>query len=105
MATCIDVSVSTFSLNGRIKKAYFTPKYLYSYDGKDYKVTSLETTSVRRKDMEYEIFIDPAKPKVFYDPEALKVGLLNFIVTTLLSAALPLSVLIFLIYVFITTRI
>ena len=104
MATCTEVSTSEFWVNERIKKVYFTPKYLYSYEGRDYRVTSAETASVRREGMEYEIFIDPENPKDFHDPEALKVGLLNFILTTLLSVALPLSVLVLFIYVFIETR-
>ena len=94
MAECIKHSTATTSVNGRVTKVTYTPTYKFTFDEQEYTVTSLPTTSARQNGLKYEIFIDPANPTVFYDPEAEKQNIFSLILSIILWIGIPCLILI-----------
>ncbi len=94
MAECIKHSTTTRSVNDVVTKVTYTPTYKFTFDEQEYTVTSLPTTSFRQDGVKYEIFIDPAKPTVFYDPEAEKEGIFSLILSIIAWIGIPCLVLI-----------
>ena len=89
MAECIKHSTTTYSTNDVVTKVTYTPTYKFTFDDQEYTVTSLPTTSLRQDGMKYEIFIDPVKPTVFYDPEAERKGIFSLILSAVLWIGIP----------------
>lgn len=89
MAVCTKHATFTSSVNGRVTKVTYTPTYKFTFDDQEYTVTSLPTTALRQDGMQYEIFIDPANPMVFYDPEAEKKGIFSLILSAVLWIGIP----------------
>lgn len=89
MAECINHTTNIKSKNEIVTKVTYTPTYKFIFDDQEYTVTSLPTTSLRQDGMKYEIFIDPVKPTVFYDPEAEKKGIFSLILSTILWIGIP----------------
>ena len=95
MAECVDRSTVVYTSGGKvknggnIKKVTYRPVYKFTFEDKEYTVTSGTTTSERNKGMHYEIFIDPENPDIFYDPESEKKGLFSVILTFILFVGIP----------------
>ncbi|MCR4794693.1 MAG: hypothetical protein K5898_05920 [Ruminococcus sp.] len=111
MAECVDRAIVTYTSGGTVKKGgtttkvTFRPTYKFTFEDKEYKVTSGTTTSKRDKGMQYEIFVDPENPNVFYDPEAEKKGLFSVILTFILFVGIPVLICAIFIFAFKTAGI
>ena len=70
-AACIKSGISTATVNGR-EKNYYIPTYEYTFEGETYRTTISNVTQLRSAGMNYDIMIDPDKPKVAYDPDSEK---------------------------------
>ena len=89
-AKCVDKAVFSTTINGRTTYK-FAPTYEYEYGDKEYTSTAFKTPEDRIIGDDYEILVNPDKPKEIYDPTSVDAGVGGMVATAIFLIALPLT--------------
>lgn len=89
-AKCVDKAVFSTTINGRTTYK-FAPTYEYEYGDKEYTSTAFKTPEDRIIGDDYEILVNPDKPKEIYDPTSVDAGVGGMVATAIFLIALPLA--------------
>ena len=90
-AKCVDVSTNSTTVNGRTTYKY-VPTYEYEYDGVQYTSTAYKTPEDRIIGDNYEILVNPNKPKEIYDATSVDAGAASIVLTALFLIGLPAAI-------------
>ena len=90
-AKCVDISTISTTINGRTTYKY-VPTYEYEYNDETYTSTAYKTPEHRIVGDNYEILVNPDKPKEIYDPASVDESTESMVLTALFFVILPTAI-------------
>ena len=89
-AKCVDRAVYSTTINGQTTYKY-APTYEYEYNGVEYTSTAFKTPEDRIIGNDYDILVNPNKPKEIYDPTSVDASTGGMVLTSIFLIVLPLA--------------
>lgn len=90
-AKCVDISTISTTINGRTTYKY-VHTYEYEYNDEEYVSTAFKTPEKHIVGDNYEILVNPYKPKEIYDPTSIEDSTAGIVLTGVFLVALPIAV-------------
>lgn len=90
-AKCVDVSTISTTVNGRTTYKY-VPTYEYEYNGESYTSSAYKTPEERVTGSNYDILVNPDKPKEIYDPTSIDARTSSIVLTAIFLVLLPIAI-------------
>lgn len=90
-AKCVDISTISTTINGKTTYKY-VPTYEYEYDNENYTSSAYKTPEQRTVGDNYEILVNPDKPKEIYDPTSVDDSMVSIVLTALFLVLLPTAI-------------
>ena len=90
-AKCVDVSTISTTVNGRTRYKFIST-YEYEYDGESYTSTAYKTPEERVTGCNYDILVNPHKPKEIYDPTSVDAGTAGIVLMSIFLVLLPIAI-------------